>query len=68
MVCAFYITLVYCGMTSLTHIVPYAEGIGIAKTAAQVSFPCTAFQACSGVLRQDSWVTVSDTSGQWQYA
>ncbi|NLE08015.1 MAG: MFS transporter [Dehalococcoidales bacterium] len=34
MVCGLYGILVYCGMTSLTHIVPHAEGIGIAKTAA----------------------------------
>ncbi|MBN2239753.1 MAG: MFS transporter [Dehalococcoidales bacterium] len=34
MVCAVYFVLVYCGMTSLTHLVPYAEGIDIPKTAA----------------------------------
>lgn len=34
MVCGFYAVLVYCGMTSLTHIVPFAEGLDISKTAA----------------------------------
>ncbi|OGN89250.1 MAG: hypothetical protein A2158_00110 [Chloroflexi bacterium RBG_13_46_14] len=34
MVCAFYMAIVYCGMTNLTHIVPYAEGLGITKTTA----------------------------------
>jgi len=34
MVCAFYMAIVYAGMTNLTHIVPYAEGLGISKTAA----------------------------------
>ncbi|UCC17546.1 MAG: MFS transporter [Dehalococcoidales bacterium] len=34
MVCAFYMAIVYCGMTNLTHIVPYAEGLDIPKTTA----------------------------------
>jgi len=34
MVCAFYFAIVYCGMTVLTHIVPYAEGLNIPKTQA----------------------------------
>ena len=34
MVCAFYMAIVYCGMTNLTHIVPYAEGLGISNTTA----------------------------------
>lgn len=34
MVCAFYAAVVYCGMTNLTHIVPYAEGLDIPKTTA----------------------------------
>lgn len=34
MVCSFYFTIVYCGMTVLTHVVPYAEGLNIAKTQA----------------------------------
>jgi sugar phosphate permease len=34
MVCAYYMAIVYCGMTNLTHIVPYAEGLGIPKTTA----------------------------------
>jgi len=34
MVCAFYMAVVYCGMTNLTHIVPYAEGLDIPKTTA----------------------------------
>ncbi|MBN2077199.1 MAG: MFS transporter [Dehalococcoidales bacterium] len=34
MVCAFYMAIVYCGMTNLTHIVPYAEGLGITNTVA----------------------------------
>ena len=34
MVCAFYVAVVYCGMTNLTHIVPYAEGLDIPKTTA----------------------------------
>jgi MFS family permease len=34
MVCAFYMAIVYIGMTNLTHIVPYAEGLDIPKTAA----------------------------------
>ena len=34
MVCAFYMAVVYCGMTNLTHIVPYAEGLDIPRTTA----------------------------------
>lgn len=34
MVCAFYMAIVYCGMTNLTHLVPYAEGLDIPKTTA----------------------------------
>ncbi|MFC1948224.1 MFS transporter [Chloroflexota bacterium] len=34
MVCAFYMAVVYCGMTNLTHLVPYAEGLGITNTTA----------------------------------
>ncbi len=34
MVCGFYFAAVYCGMTILVHIVPYAEGLDISKTVA----------------------------------
>ncbi len=34
MVCGFYMAIVYTGMTNLTHIVPYAEDLGIQNTTA----------------------------------
>jgi MFS family permease len=34
MICAFYTVFLYSGMTALTHVVPYAEGLDIPKTTA----------------------------------
>jgi MFS family permease len=34
MVCGFYFTTVYCGMTILVHIAPYAMGLDVTKTVA----------------------------------